>query len=542
MSLLNKYLKETAKYALRSPWVIRSYINEVEALYAMSPEQLRERNEKRFLEIFCFAYDNSLFYHRLYKEAGINKEDITCLDDLSKLPIVTKDMVKRYGLEMLTTSPQTVIKGNTSGTTGTPLSVYRNWKTIWTEQAFLYCARKRNGFTYGQRLVSLRGNLDKQDMSLKVHISNTLYLSSYNIAPKNVQFYYNQINEFQPVAIEGYPSSLYALALILRDAGLKLSIPVAFTSSETLLDYQRSVIEELFGTEIFDLYGMTEGCISLNETANHNGYYEIPGYSINEYFEDGVICTSLINMAFPLIRYRINDMIEIADVKLEKNPQIVVKSIEGRKDDFILCKDGSRIKRLDFLFKGIKNVRFSQLMQDENDLLHIIIVPEIGFSLSDKKQLECNLLDRVSNGNLDYVIELINEAQIKYGSRGQLKYNISFTHINTGRAIKRIIGRMDDYVICKDGSRVSRIDFIENGNHIKACQWIQREKGKIEIRIVPDYGFTDKDRLYVIHETERKVGYKNIDIEIVIVPYEKLIYSSRGKFKLIVNQTSIISH
>ena len=419
---LKKYLVETAKYLLRCPLVTRPYIREVERLYAMSPEQLRERNKKRFLEIFCFAYDNSPFYHRLYKEAGINKEDITCLDDLGKLPIITKDMVKRYGLEMLTTSPQIVIKGNTSGTTGTPLSVYRNWKTIWTERAFLYCTRKRNGFTYGQRLVSLRGNLDKRDMSLKVHISNTLYLSSYNIAPINARFYYNQIKKFQPVAIEGYPSSLYALALILRDAGLKLSIPVAFTSSETLLDYQRSVIEELFGTEIFDLYGMTEGCILLNETANHNGYYEIPGYSINEYIEDGAICTSLINTAFPLIRYRINDIIKMADVKLEKNQQAIVKSIEGRKEDFILCKDGSRIKRLDFLFKGIKNVRFSQLVQDENDLLHINIVPETGFSESDKKQVERNLLDRVGCANLDYIIEMINESQIQYSSRGKFKY------------------------------------------------------------------------------------------------------------------------
>lgn len=428
MSLLNKYLKETAKYALRSPWVIRSYINEVEALYAMSPEQLRERNEKRFLEIFCFAYDNSLFYHRLYKEAGINKEDITCLDDLSKLPIVTKDMVKRYGLEILTTSPQTVIKGNTSGTTGTPLSVYRNWKTIWTEQAFLYCARKRNGFTYGQRLVSLRGNLTKRDMSLKVHISNTLYLSSYNITRANTQFYYNQIKRFQPIAIEGYPSSLYSLALILRDAGLKLSIPVAFTSSETLHNFQRNVIEEQFGTELFDWYGMTEGCIALNETDNHNGYNEIPGYSINEYMEDGVICTSLINDAFPLIRYRINDIIEIMDAKSEKNLQNIVKSIEGRKEDYILCKDGSRIKRLDFLFKGIRNVRFSQLVQDENNLLHVNIVPENGFSEADKKHVERNLLDRVGNGNLDYVIELITESQIQYGSRGKFKYIIKLTY------------------------------------------------------------------------------------------------------------------
>lgn len=45
--------------------------------------------------------------------------------------------------------------------------------------------------------------------------------------------------------------------------------------------------------------------------------------------------------------------------------------------------------------------------------------------------------------------------------------------------IKRILGRKDDYVICKDGSLVTRIDFIESGQHIKACQWVQEEKGEV---------------------------------------------------------------
>lgn len=58
---LKKYLYETAKYVLRSYPVIYPYIKEVEKLYAMSPEELNQRNEKRFLEIFHRAYDKSPF-------------------------------------------------------------------------------------------------------------------------------------------------------------------------------------------------------------------------------------------------------------------------------------------------------------------------------------------------------------------------------------------------------------------------------------------------------------------------------------------------
>ncbi len=415
---------ESCKYMLRSYPIIRPYIKEVNALFSMSPEELRKRNERRFLEIFQRAYDKSPFYHKLYTEAGIKKEDIKCLDDIKKLPVITKNMVKLHADEMLTVPRWKVIVANTSGTTGTPLRVYEDWSSIWRNQAYTYVTRKREGFTYGQPLVSLRGNLDKRDIMLKIHASNTLFFSSYNINPEKIHYYYDHILAHKPVAIEGYPSSLYTLALMLRDAGLELYIPVAFTSSETLLDYQRELVEKLLHTQIYDRYGMTERTIYLVESDNHKGYFEAPGYSINEYLEDGEICTSLINESFPMIRYRSNDVMEMMEVA-EKNPQTVVKRVEGRKEDFLYCKDGSRIMRLDLLFKGVKHVKMSQLIQDEKGTLDVCVVPEDDFNEEDRSQIEHNLIARIGAGNIDYCIRLITEREIRYTSRGKFKMLIN---------------------------------------------------------------------------------------------------------------------
>lgn len=416
---------------LRSYPIIRPYIKEVNALFAMSPEELRKRNEQRFLEIFRKAYDKSPFYHKLYTEAGIKKEDIKCLDDIKKLPVITKDMIKSYADEVLTVPRCKVIAANTSGTTGTPLRIYESWSSIWRSQAYTYCARKRNGFIYGQRLVSLRGHLDRQTCYLKVHISNTLYLSSYNINHQTISQYYDQIVNFKPVAIEGYPSSLYTLALFMKEAELRVKIPVAFTSSETLLDYQRILIQDRLGAELYDNYGMTEQTIYLQEAYNHQGYYEMPGYSINEYLEDGEICTSLINEAFPMIRYRSNDVMEMVETT-EGNPQIVVKRVEGRKEDFLYCKDGSRIMRLDFLFKDVKHVKMSQLIQNENGTLEVCVVPESDFGEEDRNLIEYNLIARIGAGNIDYCIRLITENEIRYTSRGKFKYLINLGLLKTG--------------------------------------------------------------------------------------------------------------
>lgn len=531
---MKKYLKETAKYLLRCYPVIRPYIKRVDAMYEMSNEELMNRNEKRFLYIFRRAYDKSPFYYRLYTEAGIKKEDIKCLEDIKKLPVITKDMVKKYAQEMLTVPKWQVMVGHTSGTTGTPLTVYSSWPSIWWNQAYTYSARLRNGFKYGQPLVSLRGNLDRNTMHMKVHVSNTLYLSSYCINKDTIKTYYDVIIKHKPVAIEGYPSSLYTLSLCMSEAGLKLDIPVAFTSSETLLDYQRILIEKQLGTEIYDNFGMTEQTIYLQEAFNHQGYYELPGYSINEYLEDGEICTSLTNEAFPLIRYRSNDIIELAELDAE-HPQIMVKSVEGRKEDFLLCKDGGRIQRLDFIFKGVNHVRYGQLVQEKNGFLNVNIVPDFGFSKLDEKSIENNVIERIGKDNIDFKINQIRESDLVYTKRGKFKFLIHLSSI-VGGGILRVVGRVDDFLICKDGSRVTRVDFVEDGENIKACQWIQKEKGKLLILIVPDDGFTVKDKEFVVDETIKRVGENNMDIEVKLAELADLRLSKRGKFRLIVNE------
>ncbi len=532
--MMKKYLKETAKYLLRCYPVIRPYIKRVDAMYEMSNEELMNRNEKRFLYIFRRAYDKSPFYYRLYTEAGIKKEDIKCLEDIKKLPVITKDMVKKYAQEMLTVPKWQVMVGHTSGTTGTPLTVYSSWPSIWWNQAYTYSARLRNGFKYGQPLVSLRGNLDRNTMHMKVHVSNTLYLSSYCINKDTIKTYYDVIIKHKPVAIEGYSSSLYTLSLCMSEAGLKLDIPVAFTSSETLLDYQRILIEKQLGTEIYDNFGMTEQTIYLQEAFNHQGYYELPGYSINEYLEDGEICTSLTNEAFPLIRYRSNDIIELAELDAE-HPQIMVKSVEGRKEDFLLCKDGGRIQRLDFIFKGVNHVRYGQLVQEKNGFLNVNIVPDFGFSKLDEKSIENNVIERIGKDNIDFKINQIRESDLVYTKRGKFKFLIHLSSI-VGGVILRVVGRVDDFLICEDGSRVTRVDFVEDGENIKACQWIQKEKGKLLILIVPDDGFTVKDKEFVVDETIKRVGENNMDIEVKLAELADLRLSKRGKFRLIVNE------
>ena len=100
--------------------------------------------------------------------------------------------------------------------------------------------------------------------------------------------------------------------------------------------------------------------------------------------------------------------------------------------------------------------------------------------------------------------------------------------------VNKILGRNDDYIVCKDGSRLARIDFIEKGSHLDACQWVQDKPGYLTTNIVPDRDCSEKDVGYVVTEIIRKAGDGNIDITVKCVKPEDSIYSGRGKFKLIV--------
>jgi phenylacetate-CoA ligase len=255
-----------------------------------------------------------------------------------------------------------------------------------------------------------------------VHASNILYLSSYNINKDKSILYYKEIKQFEPKAIEGYPSSLYNLGVFLKEADLKLNIPLAFTSSETLYEFQRELIEDILGTKIYDRYGCTEKTISIAQKQNkQQEYYEEPGYSINEYNKDSIFTTSLINDVFPLIRYEVNDIVETKNTF----DGFAICSISGRKEDMIVCKDGSLIGRIDHVFKGVNNIKFAQIIQNHSGGIIVNIVPEKNYSLKDKQLIIENIYHKMGKNNIDITINIISEKEIIYTSRNKFKLVIS---------------------------------------------------------------------------------------------------------------------
>lgn len=430
-----KYFKETAKYMLRSKPVIARQIKEVERLYRMSPAELADYRNERFMHIFRKAITRSPFYGKLYADHGISIDDIKSVDDISRLPEITSSMFRANPKELLTRSPRGLVTAHTSGTTGTPLTVYESWDSLWREQAYFVIYRRLCGYEYGQPLVSLRGNLRGDCLSLKVDVSNTLYLSSFLLNEEHVQQYVDLIRKHRPRAIEAFPSSLHNLALLMRDHGIKLDIPIAFTSSETMYPNQQRLIEETFNCHIYDHYGSTERTLGIEQHPELPGYFECPGYAVAEYYPDHVTSTSLINDAFPLIRYRLDDVIipasnpDLSPITRNgiKVPPPTIEAIQGRYIANLKTSDGTRISdsALTFLFKEVKNVCQAQFVQTVPGKVVLNIVPEPGFGEKDKKYILSQIDSLIGLDKLEVDFRLVQRDGLTYTSRNKLPLVVS---------------------------------------------------------------------------------------------------------------------
>lgn len=383
----------------------------------LDKKKLEELRNLKFKKLVHESYNKSVFYQNLYNEHGVDILQIHDLRDLKQLPIITKEQVKQHSRDILTVHPKLCKKAYTSGTSGSPLMVYRDYTSTVEEEAYLWTQRNSFGHYLGEKVVSLRAELKRDQFKVFDPLSNIMHLSSFKLGDQTVEAYYNEIQAFAPKAIYAFPSVVEILANFLLDRGWEMHVPHIFTSSETLYDFQRSKIEKVFHSRIVDWYGNAERSIALAENIE-GSYDELPLYSVNEFEEDKTITTGLINRAFPLIRY------EVQDIMVPSEEHGKISQIIGRVDDMIVLPDGTRVVRLGGPFKGLDEIKFAQIIQDSREGLQINIVPSIYYTHDSIARIK-ERLQAYLGTEVGLKINLIEEEQLIKTDRGKYKLVIN---------------------------------------------------------------------------------------------------------------------
>lgn len=384
----------------------KNMLNELEKSQWYSGQELRELQAERLRAIILHAYKNVPYYNRLFKGLHLTPGDIKDPKDLYKIPIVSKKDVLANPEDFLArnVNRRFIRAVFTSGTTGTPLKIYRDIYSINFENATIRRQYRWAGFKDGDKKVILRSTLA---VSSKIKrppywrydfFQNALMASAYHLSEKNIGPYLKEISRYRPDALETVPSIGYVFAKLLRQKNANLDFKYVFTSSDKLSGYKKDFMQSQFNARIFDHYGMAER-VSAIGMCEKGAYHVYPEYSITEfapldhckenYLE--IIGTGLNNFAMPLLRYRSGDVARLSSGICEcgRNFQCV-DEIEGRaSDQFFVTSDGRVIPLLAGMFStNIHGLIESQFIQENAGAILIKVVTDTRFTGSDEAKIK----------------------------------------------------------------------------------------------------------------------------------------------------------
>lgn len=420
------------KYLLRHLWqrsfFAKSISADVEFYHSLSEEYLIEAYNDAFIKLFRRAITYSPFYRHLYGSYGLTKETIKDIREIHLLPEITKQDIIDSPHSIFSGIPSLRFKGNTSGTTGSPLTTYRTPLSISIEMAYKNIYREVAGFIQGEPLVSIRGALGKKELYYHDSLSNTLYISGPNLNHKTIHTIHRLVYSFNAKAIEAFPSYLHKFLELMDRFNLTLEIPLVFTSSEMLYEFQTKLIQSKLNAVIYDWYGNVERTIALAQDSNGR-YKPLPLYAINEYKKNTILTTGLNNYYYPLIRYRVDDVIETVSSDFMTNlinPEII--SINGRAGDVIELPDGSSVGCIDHAFKGIQGLKQAQVHQFSNKNLEVWINTSKEYNHSSEQKLLQHLKFQLGN---QLHISIHKKKQEQFIQQPGKKYRLIIKHQET---------------------------------------------------------------------------------------------------------------
>lgn len=408
-----------------------------------SAERLLEYQLQALQAMLAHAAAHVPYYRRAFSEHGVSALDVRSVADLARLPILEKEPIRTRPTELLDERLDTrkLVFLHTSGTTGTPLLLWRDAECDSTAFAYLDARwhrvagmqrRKNRSVSIGGHQVTDPERTKPPFWVLNRHWDQ-LYMSSYHLSPRYLDHYIQPILDFRPDYIEGIPSSVYAVARYILDKGLDpIPIKVAFTSAESLFDYQRETIKRAFGCRTYDQYGCGELAVFCAE-CEHGSMHLSPDYCVVEVVDGNdnpvppgesgtLIVTSLVNTTQPFIRYRVGDSGSLQPgVCPCGRPLPMLGSIGGRLDDAVIAPDGRRFftAGLAPAFYDLDGILETQLVQEKLGELVVRVVPGNDYKDATGQALARVLRHRLGS-QMEIRVELVDHIERTCGGKSRL--------------------------------------------------------------------------------------------------------------------------
>ena len=446
-STSKKLAKRVRRLFIRSTEILYAY-NLFEKSQYWSKKQHEEYQLKKLKQLVENAYQYVPYYKKLFDKHSITPDDIQGLDDIRKIPFLTKETVRKNVDDLISTKykKEKLLRFTTGGTTNKPMPVYQcNYNRVLGRAVQIYW-HKYVGLDYlKDRQVSLAGAIIPEDLIRNKQYwlikGNHLLLSAFHISNETCSSYVKILNEFKPNFIRAHPSAISLLAKYISKNRLELNskLDAIVVDAETLHEEQKKFLISIFKCPIYNDYGHNEHSV-WGIPCNKSDYFHIlPEFGICELIkpngevatEEGekgeIVVTGLACRAMPFIRYKTGDIGILTKKKCDCGRNyMLLKSIEGRIQDYIIGLDNTLIPLGPLLFEPpLPNPLFIKMIQIYQDtpgkiLLRVVKEKSCSKTSQNLKDYLLNLYIPKLGNNCEIGVEFVSDIPLT--ARGKHKY------------------------------------------------------------------------------------------------------------------------
>ena len=210
----------------------------------LSKDALQELQLHKLQRLLQHAYVHVPFYRDAMRAAGVHPMETMTLDDIRRLPMLSKDDVRRnlyFKLFADNHRKRQMLKISTSGSTGEPFTTYADRYQLETRFAATLRGMEWTGWRFGDRQARLwhqtlgMTRLQVIRERIDAWFMRRLFIPAFEIDAENIEQFIDAIRKHRPVLVDGYAESLNFLATYVRYGGHPGFTPKAILSSAQAL-------------------------------------------------------------------------------------------------------------------------------------------------------------------------------------------------------------------------------------------------------------------------------------------------------------------
>ena len=399
---------------------LRALLDEKRQLAREPLDTLRRRQLEMLKLVVVNAGKTVPFYRRRFQEVGFNPESLQSLEDLARIPPLTKDDIREHLDELVseTYDRSKLVALTTGGSTGVPVHLYADQEAWMHWEASALLADECAGWQPGEPIAMLWGAVSELSAvktlagRARALVRNQLVLNSLEMSRATLADFHARLTRFRPALLVGYGSSLGALAWWLKGSQIGPVYPrvSVVNAAEPLYPERRALIETACGAPVFDRYGTRDAGPIAMECEAHAGLHInavdllVEPYGGRTGEPQELLITNLNAYGAPLIRYRIDDLAVFSDrVCPCGRGTPLLERIVGRVLDIVYLPGGGMVHG-GFFFLVIEEhpvIEF-QIVQDEDFSLTVRIVKAEGYTARDDEHIRKMMAEHVQGIPIRY--------------------------------------------------------------------------------------------------------------------------------------------